>query len=388
MNPNDFKSSSPGKLVAIPEGGYAFVPHPLPLELVLAPETVAILSEASRSLGVLQGIGQSLPSPQLLVRPFLRREAELSSRIEGTYATQEELVLFEMDPEIAPIKPDVREVWNYIEALEHGLKRLKDLPVCLRMIRELHERLMHGVRGSEKRPGEFRTRQNWIGQHNRAIADARFVPPPVAELQRCLDEFEAAIHDDGNLPVLVRLALIHYQFEAIHPFLDGNGRVGRLLLPLILAERKLLPQPLLHLSGYFEKHREAYYDGLLHVSHTASWQEWVQFFLRAVIEQAEETAERSKRLLDLREEYREKVQTMSSSALVLKLVDRLFVTPGLEISSTATRLKVTYPTAQSYVKDLVEAKILVEVTGKKRNRVYLAPRIFDIVNKPAKSKDR
>jgi Fic family protein len=387
MNTNDFKSNSPGKLVAIAEGGYAFVPHPLPLELALTPETVAILSEASRSLGVLQGIGQSLPSPQLLVRPFLRREAELSSRIEGTYATQEELVLFEMDPETAPTKPDVREVWNYVEALEHGLKRLKELPVCLRMVRELHGRLMNGVRGSEKRPGEFRTRQNWIGQHNQAIADARFVPPPVAELQQCLDEFEAAIHDEGNLPVLVRLALIHYQFEAIHPFLDGNGRVGRLLIPLILAERKLLPLPLLHLSEYFEKHRKEYYDGLLHVSQTGTWQEWIRFFLLAVIEQAEETAERSKRFLDLREEYREKIQTLSSSALVLKMVDRLFVTPGLGISSTAKRLKVTYPTAQSYVNDLVEAKILVEVTGKKRNRLFLAPHIIDIVSRPTKSKE-
>jgi cell filamentation protein, protein adenylyltransferase len=386
MNPSDFTVNSPGHLVVIPEGGRAFVPDPLPQELTFSPETVTILTEASRSLGVLQGIGQSLPSPQLLVRPFLRREAELSSRIEGTYATQEELVLFEMDRAVEPAKPDVREVWNYIAALDHGLKRLKDLPVCLRMIRELHERLMLGVRGSEKQPGEFRKRQNWIGQHNQSIADARFVPPPISELQGCLDDFEKALHGESKLPILVRLALIHYQFEAIHPFLDGNGRVGRLLLPLLLAEKNILPQPLLHLSEFFEKNRNEYYDGLLHVSQNGSWQEWIQFFLQAVIAQAEETARRARRLLDLREEYRDKVQTLTSSALVLKLVDMLFITPGLNITSTSKRLHVTYPTAQAYVFELVKAGILVEVTGHRRNRVFLASRILDIVSRPSNAK--
>jgi Fic family protein len=388
MNPSEFTANSPARLVSIPEGGYSFVPNPVPRELTLSPTTVGILSEASRSLGVLQGIGQTLPSPQLLVRPFLRREAELSSRIEGTYATQEELVLFEMDLAAPPPKPDVKEVWNYIAALDHGLKRLKELPVCLRMIRELHERLMRDVRGSEKQPGAFRRRQNWIGQHSQSITDARFVPPRVSELQDCLNDFEAALHGDSKLPILVRLALIHYQFEAIHPFLDGNGRVGRLLLPLLLAEKRILPQPLLHLSEFFEKNRNDYYDGLLHVSQNGSWQEWVQFFLQAVIVQAEETARRAQQLLDLREKYRDEVQTLTSSALVLKLLDSLFVTPGVNITAVAKRLHVSYPTAQSYVNDLVKAEILVEATGQRRNRIFLAPHIIEIVSRPLKAKNQ
>ena len=386
MNPIDFTVDSPGRLTPIPEGGYAFVPNPLPQKLVLNPVTVARLTDASRAVGVLQGVSQSLPNPQLLVRPFLRHEAELSSRIEGTYATQEELLLFELDRTSVPSKPDVREVWNYMTALEQGLKLLKDLPVCLRMIRTLHETLMSGVRGFEKRPGEFRTRQNWISHHGQSIADARYVPPPANDLQNCLNDFESSLHAQGDDLFLVRLALIHYQFEAMHPFLDGNGRIGRLLLPILLAEKNILSQPLLHLSEFFEKHRNEYYDGLLQVSQRGAWQEWIQFFLRGVTEQSEEAARQTKQLIDLREEYREKVQTLSSSALILKLVDELFMTPGIDISSMAKKLRVTYPTAQGYVTELVKAGMLVEGTGKKRNRVFFASRILAIVNRPVKSK--
>jgi Fic family protein len=386
MNPIDFTVDSPGRLTPIPEGGYAFVPNPLPQKLGLAPETIARLTEASRSLGLLQGVSQSLPNPKLLVRPFLRREAEVSSRIEGTYATQEELLLFEIDHSSAPEKPDVREVWNYMAALEQGLKLLKELPVCLRMIRTLHETLMRGVRGFEKHPGEFRTRQNWIGHHGQSITDARYVPPSANELQNCLNDFELSLHVHGDHLFLVRLALIHYQFEAMHPFLDGNGRIGRLLLPILLAEKNILSQPLLHLSEFFEKHRNEYYDGLLHVSQKGSWQEWIQFFLRGIAEQSEEAARQTKQLIDLREEYREKVQTISSSALILKLVDALFMTPAIDIPSMAKKLRVTYPTAQVYVSELVKAGMLAEGTGKKRNRVFFASRILAIVNQPTKPK--
>lgn len=384
MKSSEFADERPGRLILIPEGGHAFVPAPAPRKMALDSQTVSVLAEASQSLGVLKGVGQTLPSATLFVRLFIRREAELSSRIEGTYATQQELVLFEVNPEGEPSKPDVREVSNYVASLDHGLKRLTELPVCLRMVRELHEQLMRAVRGSEKGPGEFRTRQNWIGQHDQSIAHARYVPPPVKELHDCLSDFEKLLHDEHNLPFLVRLAIIHYQFEAIHPFLDGNGRVGRLLLPLLLAEKKVLPQPLLHLSAFFEQHRTEYYEGLLDVSRKGAWQAWIQFFLRAVIAQAEEAADRAKQLLDLREEYREKAQTINSSARILKLVDGLFLTPGLEISATAKSLDLSFPTVQSYVSDLVEAGILHEVTGQKRNRIFLATGIFRVMNRQAK----
>jgi Fic family protein len=212
------------------------------------------------------------------------------------------------------------------------------------------------------------------------------VPPPASELQNCLNDFESSLHVPSDHLFLVRLGLIHYQFEAMHPFLDGNGRIGRLLLPILLAEKNILTQPLLHLSEFFEKHQNEYYDGLLHVSQRGSWQEWIQFFLRGVAEQSEEAARQTKQLIDLREDYREKVQTISSSALILKVVDALFMTPAIDIPSMAKKLRVTYPTAQVYVNELAKAGILVEGTGKKRNRVFFASRILAIVNQPSNSK--
>lgn len=375
MNPADFTEDSPGRLVRIPEGGHAFVPHPLPLNFSLDLETVHLLSEASRNLGELQGLAQSLPNPHLLVGPFLRREAQLSSRIEGTYATQEEVAIFDADPVAQPEKSDVREVSNYIAAVEYGLKRLPDLPISLRLIRELHERLMKGVRGSDRRPGEFRDKQNWIGS-DREIANARFVPPPAGEMVSCLDAFERYWHAPSLTPVLVRLALLHYQFEAIHPFEDGNGRIGRLLIPLLLCESQLLARPLLYLSAYFEKRRKQYYDHLLHVSQRGAIQPWVQFFLSAVIEQAKESAMLSQKLFALRQKYQEMVRKKRASALAADLIDSLFVTPGLTINSAAKVLKVSYPSAQLAVEKLVEAGILHETLGRKRNRLFIASGIL------------
>src|ERR1700736_4804026 len=237
MNLADFTAHSPGRLIPTAAGTHAFVPAPLPETVSLDAETVRCLAEASQAIGLLQGLVQSLPSPQILVRPFVRREAELSSRIEGTYANQEELVLFELDRKTAADKPDGREVGNYVAAFEYGLKRMQEIPVCLRLIRELHGKLMKGVRGHDRRPGEFRTCQNYIGRRGEPIAKARYVPPPPAELTACLDAFEKALHAETKLPFLVRLALIHYQFEAIHPFEAGNGRIMHLLLPLSFVEK-------------------------------------------------------------------------------------------------------------------------------------------------------
>ena len=380
MNPNQFTKDSPGRLVLISEGVHAFVPEPLPTEMPLLPETVKLLSEADRALGQLHGIARSLPNPHLLVRPFLRREAELSSRIEGTYATQEDLVLFEVNRPAEPVRPDVREVANYVAALEHGLKRLNEIPVCLRLIGELHLRLLRGVRGNAHRLGEFRKIQNFIGQHDQPIGRARYVSPPPADVPLCLDAFERSLHVENSLPPLVQMAMVHYQFEAIHPFEDGNGRIGRLLLPLLLCEKNLLSQPLLHLSAYFERYREDYYDHLLYVSQSGHWQEWIQFFLRAVCDQAQEAAERSRALLDLRQQFQEKIRSKRASALAAQVVDHLFTSPGVSVPLVKNLLKVSYPSANLTVQKLVEAGILSEVSGQKRNRVWLAPRILQILS--------
>ena len=380
MNPNEFTKDSPGRLVLTPERVHAFIPNPLPTELELSPLIIKLLGEADRALGQLNGIAQSLPNPNLLVRPFIRREAELSSRIEGTFATQEELVLFEMGRPNESARPDVQEVANYVSALERGLKKLQELPTSLRLIRELHSNLLRGVRGGSQRPGEFRKIQNFIGQRNQPIGRARFVPPPPSDVMACLDAFERALHAETSIPPLVHMAMIHYQFEAIHPFEDGNGRIGRLLLPLILCERKLLSQPLLHLSAFFEIYREDYYDHLLHVSQRGAWGEWIQFFLRGASEQALEATKKSRQLLDLRQKFQEKIRTKRASALAARLVDQLFKSPAITIPYARDLLKVTFPSANLTVQKLVEAGILSEASGQKRNRVWLAGEILAILS--------
>lgn len=379
MNPADFKVHSPGRLVPIPAGAQAFIPSALPNAVPMDDGTIHSLAEASQAIGLLQGLVQSLPSPQILVRPFVRREAELSSRIEGTYANQEELVLFELDRQTAENKPDVREVWNYVSAFEYGLKRLKELPVCLRLIRELHQKLMHGVRGSDRRPGEFRNIQNYIGRAGEPITRARYVPPPPEELGACLDSFERTLHADTKQPFLVRLALIHYQFEAIHPFEDGNGRIGRLLLPLLLIEHGVLSHPLLQLSAYFEQHRKEYYDHLLRISQTGDWQPWIQYFLAAVREESEEAVKRTRAIQDMRNRYREKMEAAGASAQALRVIDDLFVTPAVTISGVAKRLKSSYPTAELLVRKLVKAGILSSDNARRRNRVFQATEILKLV---------
>ena len=381
MNPTDFKADSPGKLVPIPEGAHAFVPGALPTDLPMDTEAVHLLADASQALGLLQGLVQSLPSPQILVRPFVRREAELSSRIEGTYANQEELVLFELDRETAADKPDVREVWNYVAAFEYGLKRLQEIPVCLRLIRELHGKLMKGVRGHDHQPGEFRTCQNYIGRRGEPIGKARYVPPPPAELTACLDAFEKGLHAETKLPFLVRLALIHYQFEAIHPFEDGNGRIGRLLLPLLFVEKGTLSHPLIQLSAYFEQHRREYYDHLLQISQTGEWQPWIQFFLRAVRQESNEAVLHTRAILDLRNQYREKMEQAGASAQALKIVDDLFITPAVTVTGVAKRLRASYPTAELLVRKLVRAGILSSDKTRRRNRVFQASEILNLVQK-------
>ena len=235
MNPEEFSGTSSGKVIRTPNGYWAFVPYPLPPRIDYDPETVRLLSDADRGLGNLAGIGQLLPNPHLLIAPYIRREAVLSSRIEGTQASLSDLLYFEAAEEEPPRAPDVREVRNYVQAMEYGLKRLERLPLSLRLVREIHARLMRGVRGQEKRPGEFRDRQNWIGPPGCSLPEAAFVPPPVPEMTEALGAWEKFLHEAKDIPPLIQCSLMHYQFEALHPFLDGNGRVGRLLITFFLC---------------------------------------------------------------------------------------------------------------------------------------------------------
>lgn len=334
------------------------------------------------ALGELAGVGRMLPNPQLLIRPFVRREAVLSSRIEGTVTRLDQLLLFEVQPEEEKDRPpDWGEVRNYVAAMESGLENLRDgMPLCLRMIRNLHDELMKGVRGGEKQAGSFRTCPVYIGKQHQSIADARLVPPPQTELDRLLGDFERFLHLPGDLPVIVQLALMHYQFEAIHPFNDGNGRIGRLLITLMLCERGLLPQPLLYLSAFFEKNRNEYYDGLLEVSRRAAWAEWIAFFARGIAEQSHDAIRRTRGLLDLWQTYRQLMQRKAQSAKVLQLVDQLFASPFITIPGAARLLGVTYRAAQLNVEKLIEATVLNELSPKRKtNRVFFAPEILALL---------
>src|SRR5438034_1265981 len=264
-------SAPPGRRVRCAGGYTAFVPDPLPPELHWTPTLVRALSDADRLVGRLAGEGGRLPNPHLLIRPFVRREAVLSSRIEGTQAALGEWLAAEAGAAVERSPADLREVGNYVVALEYGVERLGALPLSLRLVRELHERLMRGVRGGAATPGEFRRSQNWVGPPGSTLADAIYVPPPADELMGCLGAWEKFLHD-GSLPPLVHAALAHSQFEAIHPFLDGNGRVGRLLITLLLVEKGVLPAPLLYLSAYFEATRPEYYARLLAVTENGEWE--------------------------------------------------------------------------------------------------------------------
>ncbi len=322
-----------------------------------------------------------MPNPHLLIGPFVRREAVLSSRIEGTQADIADLYAYEVGQlplpglEPAPPESDVREVLNYVRALEYGLKRLATLPVSLRLIRELHERLMADVRGEHATPGEFRSRQNWIGPPNCTLNEASYVPPPVPEMRDALAAFERFLHDAGTYPPLVRLALVHYQFEAIHPFVDGNGRIGRLLLSLLMVEWELLPLPLLYLSAYFHRHRQEYYELLMAVSECGAWQGWLTFFLQGVAEQAGDAVVRAKQLQDLREAWRERLAE-ARSALPLRLADSLFDSPVLTIPQAQRLLEVTYHSAQRNVQKLVDADILQQVGESSYGKTFLAGEIL------------
>src|SRR5215831_5466678 len=330
------------------------------------------------ALGQLGGIGHTLPNPHMLIRAFQTREALLSSRIEGTVADQQELLLAEVDKTKPPAE-NIREVRNYVDALKYGLNQLERLPVCLRLIRDCHQKLMRGVRGQEQRPGEFRDIQNYVGKPG-GFANARFIPPPVPQMNEALDQLERFLHQETEIPALVRLALIHYQFEAIHPFRDGNGRIGRLLLPLLLCDWKLLSKPLFYLSAYFDQHREEYFAYLLAVSQKGEWDNWILFFLKGVAEQSRDALERAQKLLNLRDRYRAKMQSAQAPGAALLLLDSLFELPALTVPLAASKLKQTYPGAKRNVHRLVEFGILTEAPHTPYPKLFIAPEILALVS--------
>lgn len=368
-------------------GGYqAFVPSPPPPPIAWDERLAGKLSEADRTLGRLAGEGCRLPNPHLLIRPFVRREAVLSSRIEGTQATLGELLADEAGSAVARSPADLREVANYVAALEYGVERLRTLPLSLRLVRELHEKLMRGVRGDAATPGDFRRSQNWIGPPGCTLADAVYVPPPVDEMMACLATWETFLHDD-SLPPLVHAALAHAHFEAIHPFLDGNGRVGRLLVTLLLVEKGILPSPLLYLSAYFEATRAEYYARLLAVTEQGLWEEWLAYFLTGVAHQAGDALGRIHRIDDLLRQWRE-LMAGSPSRLPERAIDLFTENPFWSVNRLAERLGVAYTTAQRTVGRLESAGIVELVGNAKRNRIYCARAILEILEEPPRFASR
>lgn len=323
-----------------------------------------------------------MPNPHLLIRPFVRREAVLSSRIEGTQATLGELLAAEAGAAIDRSPDDLREVGNYVTALEHGIRRLKKLPLSLRLMRELHGKLMSGVRGDHATPGAFRRSQNWIGPPGCTLATATYIPPPPDEMVKCLEQWELFLHE-RSLPPLVQIAMAHYQFEAIHPFLDGNGRIGRLLITLFLVERGVLPAPLLYLSAFFEATRRDYYERLLGVSMKGEWETWLSYFLNGVARQAEDALSRAERINGLLAKWRLSVAGGATST-PLALVDLLAANPYLTVKRAAEQLGVAFTTAQRAVARLESLSIVEEVTQARRDRLYCATAILKILEEPAR----
>ena len=379
MHIEDFSEGQRQYLIRLGDAVVAFVPPPIPRKLALDAPTINQLAESNRALGKLDGIGGHLPNPHLLISPYLRREAVLSSRIEGTETGLSQLLLIEAGAQSDVRDDDAREVINYVRAIEWALAELSRLPVSLRLVREIHRRLMEGVRGGEKTQGEFRRFQNFVAPRGTPIERATFVPPPPGnELDRALDDWERFIHEDDDLPLLLRCGLMHYQFETIHPFADGNGRVGRLLIPLLLIERKVLSQPLLYVSAYLERHRDDYYATLMSGRLTGDVMPWLRLFLTAVRSQADDAADRADRLTALRESYHAQV-VKSRGKIVHPLIDQLFRDVVVTAPAVAKAFAVTYPTALGAINELVNLGILKERTGQRRHRVYVAVDIFDIL---------
>ena len=377
------KKKTSGKYIKC-VGYEAFLPGPLSPEIVWTDRLIRSLSDADRLIGQLSGEGKQLPNLHLLIRPFIKREAVLSSKIEGTQATLGELLANDAGAIVNRSPNDLREVGNYVTALDYGIKRLETLPLSLRLIREVHEKLMEGVRGDHATPGEFRKTQNWIGPAGCTLQNATYVPPSPDLLMDCLGTWEQFLHVQ-KIPPLVQAGLLHYQFEAIHPFLDGNGRVGRLLIVLFLVERRVLTAPLLYISAFFEATRSEYYNLLLAVSRESKWNPWLEYFLNGIARMSEDVLSRAERINLLLQSWKERA-TGQKPKILFDVIDLLAENPFWSTKMISERLHVAFTTAQRAINVLVEKEVLSQVDNAQRGRVFCSNAIMKILDEPPKIK--
>ncbi len=372
-----------GRYILQPTGYKAFIPTPLPLHPPVKLEGAfqSLLSEANIALGRLDTMGYLLPNVDHIIAMYVRKEALLSSQIEGTQASLEDIFEYESH---APVKnlEDVQEVVNYIKALNHGLKRIEEFPMSIRLIKEIHALLLSNTRGKEKTPGEFKRSQNWIGPAGCTLNNASFVPPPPLEAVEAMGELELFLHKGNDIPILIACALIHYQFETIHPFLDGNGRLGRLLITFYLCWKKVMQKPLLYLSYYFKLHRQEYYDRLNLVREQGDYEQWIVFFLKGIIWTSHSALETIKEVLFLANRHKKLlVQKKISSPLAIALLDYLFIKPVLSIQEAAVTFQTSYQTAQTLIHQFISLDLLKETTGKKRDRRFSYWEYLDCLSK-------
>jgi Fic family protein len=383
MDPKDFTSKRAGEIARNSEGDWVFLPHPLPPVLQYDESMAGTLAAAHHAIGELAGLSRRLPNPKLFVRPFIRQEAALSSKIEGTHSTFRELLMHEAGPEAKRAgqaeSTDVQQVANYADALEYGLKQLKNEPVRIELLNGLHAHLMSGMRGDIIEPGLFREEQNFIGSSHR-IEEALYVPPPSEKVVPLLRQLESYIRSSSAAPALLRIALVHYQFEAIHPFLDGNGRVGRLLMTLLMAKWDLLPYPILNISIYLEKNRQAYMRHLLAISQRGEWEEWILFFLRGATLQSGHTIDVIQKLENLRMKWHDRMIRPRMPSHMPSGLDFLFGMPVFQVGHLQKALKLQYPAAQRIVWLLEDEGIVKEQTGQERNRIYAAQDILNLLD--------
>lgn len=376
-------SGRAGTFLLQPGGYQAFLPSPLPPDppVNFDAEMQSLLSRADRALGRLDGSIRTLPNPDLFVFMYVRKEAVLSSQIEGTQSSLNDVL--EAEAEILnPDRPsDVNEVLNYVRAMNYGLERLHALPLSVRLIREIHDILLAGVRGGHRNPGELRQIQNWIGPLGCTASEASFVPPPPKLVPEALGELERFLHD-GTLPALIQIGLAHAQFETIHPFLDGNGRVGRLLISFLLYEKEILQTPVLYISHYFRRHRQEYYDRLQAIRDHGHWEEWLKFFLRGINEVSAEATKTARSIVDLRESHRALITKEFGRVAGngLRVLEHLYEKPIIRVQDIADLTKVTYPAANNLMGKFVEHALLVEITGHARNRQFRYGKYIDLFN--------
>ncbi|MBE0523546.1 MAG: Fic family protein [Methanosarcinales archaeon] len=373
-----------GTYESLPAGYTAFIPNTLPPvpPIEYDDELHSLLSKADRNIARLDGITTVLPNPDLFIAMYVKKEALLSSQIEGTQASLEGVLEFEADLTPKDDVKEIKEVINYIKALNYGIKKLDDNPVSLELIKEIHKILLEGARGANLDPGEFRAFQNYIGAPGALVHEATFVPPPPDKVLPAMEGLERFLHSTDNIPPLVKIALIHAQFETIHPFLDGNGRIGRLLISFYLVWKGILEKPLLYLSYYLKNNRNEYYDLLMKVRTKGAWEDWIKFFLKGVSQTSLEAANTAGEIIRLKEDLILKLYENSiSSIYAVKLLDFLFDRPLISSTEIVDKLNISTVTANELVKKFENIGILREITGKKRYKRYIFANYVDIISR-------